>query len=300
LLRKTKLLCKGMYSLPDLSIRQLEYLIAVAEENTWADASDAVGVTPSALSQGLAELERRVGVTLFDRVGRRRMLHPNAEILLDHARQVISLTSDLAKWSERMRNADEGTIRIGMIDIAAVNYFQGVLKDFRNDHPSLNFHLKVSPSRPLVDALRGGQLDLIVCIEPEEKIKGIEIEPLLTETLSIYRPGGGPLGPPSEWGPWVLFPESSNTRKIISAALKERGSSVNVVADSPQPEVLKEMVNLGIGWTVLPNVQAEAGPRPLVPSSILGTRNLIVASRKNAAQSPAIISLLEALKEQLD
>jgi DNA-binding transcriptional LysR family regulator len=289
-----------MYSLPDLSIRQLEYLIAVAEENTWADAADAVGVTPSALSQGLAELERRVGVTLFDRVGRRRMLHPNAEILLDHARQVISLTSDLAKWSERMRNADEGTIRIGMIDIAAVNYFQGVLKDFRNDHPSLNFHLKVSPSRPLVDALRGGQLDLIVCIEPEEKIKGIEIEPLLTETLSIYRPGGGPLGPPSEWGPWVLFPESSNTRKIISAALKERGSSVNVVADSPQPEVLKEMVNLGIGWTVLPNVQAEAGPRPLVPSSILGTRNLIVASRKNAAQSPAIISLLEALKEQLD
>jgi DNA-binding transcriptional LysR family regulator len=289
-----------MLSLPDLSIRQLEYLIAVAEENTWADASEAVGVTPSALSQGLAELERRVGVSLFDRVGRRRILHPNAEILLDHARQVISLTSDLAKWSERMRNADEGTIRIGMIDIAAVNYFQGVLKDFRNDHPSLNFHLKVSPSRPLVDALRGGQLDLIVCIEPEEKIKGIEIEPLLTETLSIYRPGGGPLGPPSEWGPWVLFPESSNTRKIISAALKERGSSVNVVADSPQPEVLKEMVNLGIGWTVLPNVQAEAGPRPLVPSSILGTRNLIVASRKNAAQSPAIISLLEALKEQLD
>jgi DNA-binding transcriptional LysR family regulator len=46
-----------MLSLPDLSIRQLEYLIAVAEENTWADASDAVGVTPSALSQGLAELE---------------------------------------------------------------------------------------------------------------------------------------------------------------------------------------------------------------------------------------------------
>ena len=104
-----------MLSLPDLSIRQLEYLIAVAEENTWADASDAVGVTPSALSQGLAELERRVGVSLFDRVGRRRILHPNAEILLDHARQVISLTSDLAKWSDRMRNANEGTIRVGTV-----------------------------------------------------------------------------------------------------------------------------------------------------------------------------------------
>ena len=288
-----------MLSLPDLSIRQLEYLIAVAEENTWADASDAVGVTPSALSQGLAELERRVGVSLFDRVGRRRILHPNAEILLDHARQVISLTSDLAKWSDRMRNAHEGTIRVGMIDIAAVNYFQSVLKDFRTEHPSLNFHLNVSPSRPLIDALQRGQLDLVVCIEPGYEIKGIQIEPLLTETLSIYKPGGGPLGPPSKWGPWVLFPESSNTRKIISAALKERGSSVEVVADSPQPEVLKEMVNLGIGWTILPNVQAEDGPRPLTPSSILSTRNLIVASRKNAAQSPAVLSLLASLKEEL-
>ena len=213
-----------MLSLPDLSIRQLEYLIAVAEENTWADASEAVGVTPSALSQGLAELERRVGVSLFDRVGRRRILHPNAEILLDHARQVISLTSDLAKWSDRMRNANEGTIRVGMIDIAAVNYFQGVLKDFRIEHPSLNFHLNVSPSRPLIDALQRGQLDIVVCIEPDYEIKGIQIEPLLTETLSIYKPGGGPLGSPNKWGPWVLFPESSNTRKIISAALKERGS----------------------------------------------------------------------------
>ena len=87
-----------------------------------------------------------------------------------------------------MRNANEGTIRVGMIDIAAVNYFQGVLKDFRIEHPSLNFHLNVSPSRPLIDALQRGQLDLVVCIEPDYEIKGIQIEPLLTETLSIYKP----------------------------------------------------------------------------------------------------------------
>ena len=47
-----------MYSLPDLSIRQLEYLVAVDESTSWAEAAEAVGVTPSALSQGLAELER--------------------------------------------------------------------------------------------------------------------------------------------------------------------------------------------------------------------------------------------------
>jgi len=57
------------------------------------------------------------------------------------------------------------------------------------------------------------------------------------------------------------------------------------------------MVNLGIGWTVLPNVQAESGPRPLKPSMVLGTRNLIAATRINAAQSPAVVALTELLKQ---
>ena len=81
--------------LPDLSIRQLEYLVAVAEYPTWGEAADQVGVSASALSQGLAELERRVGVPLFDREGRRRVLRPAAGEVLEHARRVLALTGDL-------------------------------------------------------------------------------------------------------------------------------------------------------------------------------------------------------------
>ena len=80
-------------ALPDLSIRQLEYLVAIADAPTWAVAASQVGVSPSALSQGLAELERRVGVDLFERHGRRRVLRPSALPVLDHARQVVALTA---------------------------------------------------------------------------------------------------------------------------------------------------------------------------------------------------------------
>ena len=73
--------------LPDLSIRQLEYLVAVDEAATWARAAALVGVSPSALSQGLAELERRLGVALFDREGRRRQLRPAAVPVVAHARR---------------------------------------------------------------------------------------------------------------------------------------------------------------------------------------------------------------------
>ena len=86
-----------MQPLPDLSIRQLEYLVAVAEEPTWAAAAERVGVSASALSQGLAELERRVGVALFDRDGRRRLVRDRPPPpVVAHARQVLALTHDLA------------------------------------------------------------------------------------------------------------------------------------------------------------------------------------------------------------
>ena len=119
--------------LPDLTIRQLEYLVAVADEPTWALAAQRVGVSPSALSQGLAELERRVGVPVFEAQGRRRVLRRSAMPLLDHARRVIALTRDLVDWSNRVRDARQGRVRVGMIDVAAVVHCTHVIATFRRD-----------------------------------------------------------------------------------------------------------------------------------------------------------------------
>ncbi len=285
-----------MGTLPDLSIRQLEYLVAVADSPTWALAAEEVGVSPSALSQGLSELEKRVGVPLFGKEGRKRVLQPSAAVVLDHARQVVALTGDLAKWAQRTKSADAGSIRIGMIDIAATHHFPSEMQAFRAQHPGLNFHLRVGPSRPLLEMLEKGELDLAVCVEPAQVFSGITIQTLFEEELAIYRPEGGKLGDPRNWGPWVLFPEESHTRRIISNALTTRGAPVNVVADSPQPEVLREMVNLGLGWTVLPTHQAESGERPLIPSEILATRTLVLASRSNAATDPAVLAFSSTIQ----
>ena len=65
-------------AVPNLTVQQLEYLVAVADAPTWAVAASVMGVTPSAMSQGLAELERRVGIPLFERDGRRRVLATSA------------------------------------------------------------------------------------------------------------------------------------------------------------------------------------------------------------------------------
>lgn len=286
--------------LPDLSIRQLEYLVAVAESASWAVGASSVGVSASALSQGLAELERRVGVPLFERVGRRRVLRASAQPVLDHARQVVALTGDLARWAARSRGADVGQVRIGMVDAAAVHHYPDVLAEFRRERSELQLHLRVAPSGLLLELLTAGQLDLVVCVEPAEPLRGITTESILTEQLAVYRPDAKGAGPPASWGPWVLFPEGSHTRKVIAEELGRLGAPMDVVAESHQPEVLREMVQLGLGWTVLPVAQAETGARPLKRARILTERHLVAAMREAAVEDPAVQALRSALISRAD
>ncbi len=293
--KKVRTIVMKVPALPDLSIRQLEYLVAVADAPTWAAAAAELGVSPSALSQGLAELERRVGVSVFDREGRRRVLRPVATPVLAHARQVVALTGDLTRWADRVRAADVGTLRIGMIDAAAVHHFPGHLHRFRDAHRDLALRLTVQPSGPLFDDLASGVVDLVVAVAPASAVTGVEITPLLDEDLAIYRPDGRRAGPPASWGPWVLFPDGSHTRAVIAEALRVAGAPVEVVAESHQPEVLREMVKLGLGWTVLPTAQAEAGDGPLRRARVLTRRRLVVAVRDNAATDPAVAALRDVL-----
>jgi DNA-binding transcriptional LysR family regulator len=284
-----------MVPLPDLSIRQFEYLIAVSEAPTWATAADAVGVTPSALSQGLAELERRLGIDLFERDGRRRRLRPTAQPVVDHARRVLALTSDLARWSAHVRSGATGRVRVGMIDAAAVLHFPDELGDFRRDHPDVDLHLTVAPSARLLEQLVAGSIDLVVCVASPDAPAGLQVEPLMPDELYVYAPDGVVPDDPGEWGPWVLFPADSHTRRLIVDALAQAGASLDVVAESHQPDVLREMVRLGMGWTVLPGAQAERGEQRLDGGIRLITRQLVLARRADSLVDPAVDVLAAAL-----
>jgi DNA-binding transcriptional LysR family regulator len=283
-------------ALPDLSIRQLEYLVAVSTAPSWSIAADSVGVSASALSQGLAELERRVGVSLFDRNGRRRTLRHSAEPVLAHARQVVALTGDLANWAERVRSGRSGRLRVGMIDAAAVGHYPNTLRQFRDDHDDLNIMLRVAPSGALLDLVETGDLDMAVCVAPTDagKRPGIELEELFVEPLAVFTPTGRLNRDPARWGPWVLFATGSHTRAVIEAALVELGVPLDIVAESNQPEVLRTMVSLGVGATALPVVQAG----DLAPGKVISERRLVIATRRGAASDPAVEMLTAALRAE--
>ena len=308
-------------ALLNVTTHQLQYLVTMDRVDTLGDAAELLGVSPSALSQGLSELERRVGLTLFERRGRVRTLSARGREMVAHAERILGATRDLTLWSQEAARGSRGTVRLGLIDIAAVDYFSEALLRFRTDRPDVELHLNVAPSGPLVEQLADGRLDVAVIVEPigpgpsappdglpdpdEGAVAGhpdlVAIE-LLTEELAVYGPPGSARGartlPVDRWGPWVTFPSSSHTRRQVAEAVRALGAEFRVQAESHQPEVLRQLVHLGMGWTVLPVRQAESGPNPLVrarPTPLL-TRRLILALRRATPIDPVTAELIERLR----
>jgi len=283
--------------MPNLTVQQLEYLVAAADSTTHAEAAASLGVSASALSQGLAELARRTGLTIFEKDGRSQKIRPQAEPIVEHARRVLASTADLARYIHRTRTGTAGLVRVGMIDAAAVDHFAGALHAIRHDRPDIDLHLTVGPSAGLFASLEQGRLDIVVGVRPDAPIPSVVWNDLMTEELRIYAPPGAATTDPARWGPWVTFPEGSHSRKLIATSLRRAGASFDVVAESHQPEVLREMVKLGLGWTVLPAVQAERAPGELIPASSepVAHRVLVVAWRDSAVTPEAAVTLREAL-----
>jgi len=153
--------------------------------------------------------------------------------------------------------------------------------------------LTVAPSGALLDGLRDGALDLVVCVEPLVPVAGVATTPLLSEPLVVLAPSGSDLDDVRSWGPWVLFPSSSHTRQRIDAALRAVGARVEIAAESHQPDVLTQMVRLGLGWTVLPAPSQVAG---ITTGPVVLERRLVLAQRDGAVRDPAVDELAERLR----
>ncbi|MEY4175159.1 MAG: hypothetical protein RI900_2324 [Actinomycetota bacterium] len=284
--------------LPNVSTAQLGYLVAITRHRTWAEAARSLGVTPSALSQGIAELERRLGVPLFAADGRRRVPHEHTATVAACAQRMLADLGETTRWLQAVGAGRVGRLRVGMIDIVAVHHCRDAMRRFRRANPELDVGLTVAPTGELLGQLERNELDVVVCVDPEGA--GLfDAVSLVRDDLAVYAPPRTDTRvPPSEWGPWLLFPSDSRTRTAIDRQLRAIGAPLVVEMESHQPDVIVEMVRLGLGWTVLPTAQAEHGSPRLARATAepLLSRTISAVTRRGGATHPAVTPFVEELR----
>ena len=244
------------HSLGAVSIRQLAYLREAARRESFTAAAEMLGLSQPALSQALAELERRLGVALFEPAGRQRRLTDDGREVLAFADRVLAEASELRERLEAHAAGERGSLRVGMIDAASLYALPDVIHAYRLAYPGVELSLRVGTSTDLVAQLRAFEFDLVFAIGPvDSDLAGVEVQ---REPLHVYAPpdAADPFVPPAD-AEWSLYESGSRTRTLIDAGMAGLGIQPRVTLESGNPEVLRQMVVLGLGWSVLPAAVAQ-------------------------------------------
>jgi DNA-binding transcriptional LysR family regulator len=142
-----------------LSLRQLEILKAVAEAGSMAKAGRRLFMTGPGITQQVQQLEKTLGMPVFDRLGRRLQLTAAGERALAAANEVHSRLGILAKEMDALRKRDDGTLHLGIL-ATATHILPPLLAEFRRRSPGIAVHMAVSSREDLARRVLDGDVDL--------------------------------------------------------------------------------------------------------------------------------------------
>ncbi len=253
-----------------MNLRDLRYLVAVAEHRHFGRAAEACFVSQPTLSTQLKKLERELGVELIERNPRQIMLTDVGEAVVERARAVLRETDHIRDIAKRATDPESGSIRMGLFPTLAPYLLPHVVPPLRERFPNLELLLVEEKSAVVLQRLRDGGLDVGVLALPVHDDQ-LHEEPLFDEDFVLAVPAGHPLA--SEKGPVdpsvlngehvLLLEEGHCLRDQALSICSLSGASERTGFRATSLETLRQMVAAGVGVTLLP----ELAVQPPVPPS---------------------------------
>jgi len=253
-----------------VNLRDLAYLVAVADERHFGRAAAASFVSQPTLSTQIKKLERELGVELLERNHRHVMLTPAGERIVERARIILREVGVIRDLAERARDPESGTVRVGLFPTLGPYLLPHIVPKVRQRFPELELLLVEETTDRVLQHLRDGSLDAGVLALPINDDL-LHVEPLFEEDFVLAVPSGHRL---AESGAKV--PISTLARETVllleeGHCLRDQALAVCQVAGAAERdgfratslETLRQMVAARVGVTLLPRLAVS----PPVPTS---------------------------------
>jgi LysR family transcriptional regulator, transcription activator of glutamate synthase operon len=242
-----------------LELRQLRYLIEVAERQHVTEAADHLNVAQSAVSYQITKLEEELGVKLLERVGRNIRITPIGNIFLQFAISALKTLDEGKEKVEEYLDPLGGTLHIGYPSSLSIYWLPTLISAYKEVAPHVNFHLRHGSYAYLIDAVKNGEIDLAFLGPVPMKEPDLETKILFMENIVALIPERHPLASNKRLNlsdlrtdSFVLFPDGYVLRKIAVDACHEAGFEPNIVSEGEDMDALKGLVSAGIGVSLLP------------------------------------------------
>ena len=214
-----------------LRMRQVALLLAIGQHRTLRAAAAQLGLTQPAATKMLQELESAMGHALFDRVGRGLQLTAAGHCVLAYFEGLQGHFDALTRELGELEQGSAGKLCIGSIMAASPAVLTQALIRLKALYPLLTIEITVDTSDRLSDALRRGDLDLVIGRVPDTNAGAFSFSPIAEEALSIVASPQHPLAGQARvaWAellayPWILQPHGSPMREVMEHEFKNQRS----------------------------------------------------------------------------
>ena len=246
-----------------MNLRDLKYLVALADHRHFGKAADASFVSQPTLSTQIKKLEEELGVALVERAPRKVMLTPVGREVVERARRVIAEVEQMGEVARRSRDPEAGSVRLGLFPTLGPYLLPHVVPRIRKRFPQLELLLVEEKSDVLLQRLRDGALDAALLALPLHDDQ-LHAEFLFEEAFLLAVPESHPL---ASHGPLALDDLASQTLLLLEDGhclrdqaldvCRTTGAGENGGFRATSLETLRQMVAANVGVTLLPSLAVQ-------------------------------------------
>lgn len=251
-----------------LNLDHLRIFLDVIERGSFSAAAERHGLTQPAVSQQVRQLERRYGLRLVERVGKRMAATPAGQELLAHIRRIDAAVAQAERAMQSYAAGVGGRVRLGTGGTACAYLLPPLLAGLRRRFPDLDVVVSTGNSADVLRSLEDNALDIGLVTLPVAG-RMFEVTPVMDDDfVAIFPAGGAPAAarvtPAALAGhALVLFEPGAPTRRLVDDWFEAAGVAVRPSMELGSTEAMKEIVAAGLGCAVLPGMAVGgAGARP--------------------------------------
>jgi LysR family transcriptional regulator, transcription activator of glutamate synthase operon len=291
-----------------MELRQLRYLVALAEELNFTRAAEREHVAQPALSQQIRRLEDEVGLALVERTTRHVALTQAGEVLVVRARRVLAELSAAGTELQALRGMDTGHVTIGAMHTMGPIDLSLPLALFHDLHPGVGLTVREQSSEEMAEMLRVDELDLaFLSVTERVEAHGLGLHQLVSEELVVLLPPDHALSGRREVRmaeladeQFISFRAGARLRELLFAAGREAGFEPRVTLESNESQRIRRLVARALGVSILPRSDAdrpgaEVAVARLVEPSL--RRDITLAWREGRRLAPAAAAFLQLSRE---
>lgn len=293
----------------NLELRHLDLVRAVVEEGGLTRAGKRLGLSQSALSHQLRDVEEQFGVSLFHRVGRHLALAPAGERILRTARLVMPEIERTEMDLRYNSSQTPGTIRLSAECYTCYTWLPGILRRFGRKYPMVDLKVMTQTIEAPIQALLKNELDVAMVSQPARDHR-IKISIVADDELVVVTAAGHSLADrkylrPKDFGSETLFcyPPIS-TSPLYLKVLRPAGIWPKNLSEIPLTEAIMELVKTGFGIAVLARriirPYLASGDYRAIPITGRGLRRRWYAAVRSARKPPDYLAVfLQTLRDDL-